>query len=37
MAADVAQQEISNNKCYDLAFREIYIYIYIYIYLYILI
>ena len=27
MAADVAQQERSNNKCYTLAFRYIYIYI----------
>ena len=29
MAADVAQQEHSNNKCYASAFRYIYIYIYI--------
>ena len=29
MAVDVAQQEHSNNKCYALAFRDIYIYIYI--------
>ena len=31
VAIDVAQQEYSNNKCYALAFRDIYIYIYIYI------
>ena len=33
MAVDVAQQEHSNNKCYALAFRDIYLYIYIYIYI----
>ena len=27
VATDVAQQERSNNKCYALAFRYIYIYI----------
>ena len=29
VATDVAQQECSNNKCYALAFRYIYIYIHI--------